>query len=165
VCSSDLGRPFVWQSELRGGHLIRAGHPIRSPDADGIEAVAVVGQFVSRDLARLAEAVTRSNDDYRQIRTQKRLIKRVYILVFALITLVVLFSVTWIGLYLARRITEPIQTLLQGTREISSGNLDYRVETEAEDELAILVDSFNRMTAELKGGKEMIERRNIELSA
>jgi two-component system nitrogen regulation sensor histidine kinase NtrY len=157
------GRPFVWQSELRGGHLIRAGHPIRAADGDGVEAVAVVGQFVSRDLARLAEAVTRSNDDYRQIRTQKRLIKRVYILVFALITLVVLFSVTWIGLYLARRITEPVQSLAVGTREIASGNLDYRVDVQAGDELGILVESFNAMTSDLRAGKVLIESRNREL--
>src|SRR5437899_385776 len=145
--------------------LLRFGHPGRaSPEGPG-HAVAIVGIYVPRDLARLAAYVSRSDQDYRQMRTQKVQIKRVYIMVFALITLVVLFSVTWIGLYLARRITEPIQTLLQGTREISSGNLDYRVETEAGDELGILVESFNRMTAELKAGKEMIERRNVELSA
>ena len=156
------GRPFVWLSELRGGHLLRAGHPI---DGRGgrATAVAIAGIFIPRDLARLAEAVTRSNEDYRQIRTQKRLIKRVYILVFALITLVVLFSVTWIGLYLARRITEPVQALAVGTRAISMGNLDYRVQVEAGDELGILVDSFNAMTADLKAGKELIERRNQEL--
>jgi len=159
------GRPFVWQSELRGGHLIRGGHPVALPEGGRAAAVAIVGTFVPRDLARLAESVTRSNEDYRQIRTQKVLIKRVYILVFALITLVVLFSVTWIGLYLARRITEPVQSLAVGTREISSGNLDYRVEVQAGDELGILVDSFNAMTADLKAGKEMIERRNRELQA
>ena len=157
------GRPFVWQSDLRGGHLIRAGHPVAGGAPGQAPAVAVVGQFVSRDLARLAEAVTRSNDDYRQVRTQKRTIKRVYILVFALITLVVLFSVTWIGLYLARRITEPVQSLAVGTREIASGNLDYRVEVQAGDELGILVDSFNAMTADLRAGKVLIESRNREL--
>jgi len=144
--------------------MIRCGHPVRD-GTGGISGVVTVGIYVPRDLARLATAVTRSNEDYRQIRVQKVLIKRVYVLVFALITLVVLFSVTWIGLYLARRITEPIQSLLQGTREISSGNLEYRVELQGGDELGILVDSFNRMTAELKGGKEIIEKRNQELSA
>jgi len=161
--SAFRGRPFVWQSELRGGHLIRGGHPIPGGKAGRAPAVVVVGVYVPRDLARLAESVTRSNEDYRQIRTQKVLIKRVYILVFALITLVVLFSVTWIGLYLARRITEPVQSLAVGTREIASGNLDYRVEVQAGDELGILVDSFNAMTADLKAGKDMIERRNREL--
>ncbi len=157
------GEPFAWTSEFRGGHLIRCGHPVRSGPDGPILAVVTVGTYVARDLARLARAVTQSNEDYRQIRTQKGLIKRVYVLVFALITLVVLFSVTWIGLYMARRITEPIQSLAEGTREISSGNLDYRVEVGGGDELGILVESFNRMTAELKTGKETIERRNLEL--
>jgi len=158
------GEPFQWTSEFRGGHLIRCGHPVRADPAAPVSAVVTVGSFVPRDLARLARAVTQSNEDYRQIRAQKGLIKRVYVLVFALITLVVLFSVTWIGLYLARRITEPIQSLALGTREISSGNLDYRVEVEAGDELGILVESFNRMTAEIKAGRETIEHRNLELS-
>ena len=158
------GEPFLWQSEFRRGHLIRAGSPVADSGGDGVAAVVTVGLFVPRSLTRLAESVTRANQDYRQIRTQKRLIKRVYVLVFALITLVVLFSVTWIGLYLARRVTDPIQSLAEGTREISSGNLDYRVEVEAGDELGILVESFNRMTADLKAGKEMIESRNLELS-
>jgi two-component system nitrogen regulation sensor histidine kinase NtrY len=159
------GEPFTWMSEYRGGMLIRCGHPVRADPESAPRAVAIVGIYMPRNLARLADFVSRSNQDYRQIRAQKGLIKRVYILVFALITLVVLFSVTWIGLYLARRITEPIQTLLHGTREISSGNLDYRVEVEAGDELGILVESFNRMTGDLRTGKETIERRNIELSA
>ncbi|HKQ98631.1 MAG TPA: ATP-binding protein, partial [Candidatus Polarisedimenticolia bacterium] len=155
------GQPFVWLSDLRGGHLVRAGHRIDGSPPPG--EVAIVGIFVPRDLARLAETVSRSNEDYRQIRTQKLLIKRVYILVFALITLVVLFSVTWIGLYLARRITEPVQALAVGTRAISMGNLDHRVEVQAGDELGILVDSFNAMTLELKTGKETIERSHREL--
>jgi two-component system nitrogen regulation sensor histidine kinase NtrY len=158
------GSPFEWMSEFRGGMLVRCGHPVRAGPDGAVAAVVTVGTYVPRSLTRLAQAVTRSNEDYRQIKAQKGLIKRVYVLVFALITLVVLFSVTWIGLYLARRITQPIQSLAEGTREISSGNLDYRVEVEAGDELGILVDSFNRMTAELKAGKELIERRNQELS-
>jgi two-component system nitrogen regulation sensor histidine kinase NtrY len=164
LAGAFAGRPFVWQSDFRGGHLIRAGHGLAAAAGGGrAPGVVVVGLYVSRDLARLAEAVTRSNDDYRQIRTQKRLIKQVYILVFALITLVVLFSVTWIGLYLARRITEPVQSLAVGTREIAAGNLDYRVDVRAGDELGILVDSFNAMTADLKSGKDLVERRNREL--
>ena len=155
------GRPFIWLSDLRGGHLVRAGHAVEGAPPPG--EVAIVGLFVPRDLARLAETVSRSNEDYRQIRSQKLLIKRVYILVFALITLVVLFSVTWIGLYLARRITEPVQALAVGTRAISMGDLDHRVEVQAGDELGILVDSFNAMTQELKTGKDLIERSHREL--
>ncbi|MFQ5877511.1 MAG: PAS domain-containing sensor histidine kinase [Acidobacteriota bacterium] len=158
------GEPFELTSEFRAGLLIQTGHPVRAGPGEPVSAVVTVGTYVPRNLAGLVRDVVRSNEEYRQIRAQKGLIKRLYILVFALITLLVLFSVTWVGLYLARRITEPIQSLAQGTRAISSGDLDYRVRVEAGDELGILVDSFNEMTAQLKAGKEMIERRNLELS-
>ncbi|PYQ10885.1 MAG: PAS domain-containing sensor histidine kinase, partial [Acidobacteria bacterium] len=90
-------------------------------------------------------------------------IKNVYIFAFAFITLLVLFSVTWIGLYLARGVTEPIGMLAQGTREVSSGNLDFRLQVRTRDELGILAESFNQMTAELKGSKETIELSNRDL--
>ncbi len=157
------GETFTLTSEFRSGILIRCGHPVRAGPEGEVKAVVTVGTYLRRDMARLVRDVSRSNEEYQQVRAQKGLIKRVYVSVFALITLLVLFSVTWIGLYLARRITEPIQSLAQGTREISSGNLDYRVEVEAGDELGILVDSFNQMTFDLKSGKEIIERRNLEL--
>lgn len=157
------GKTFTLTSEFRSGILIRCGHPVRAGPEGEVVAVVTVGTYLRRDMARLVRDVSRSNEEYKQVRAQKGLIKRVYVAVFALITLLVLFSVTWIGLYLARRITEPIQSLAQGTREISSGNLDYRVEVEAGDELGILVDSFNQMTADLKSGKDIIEKRNLEL--
>ncbi len=161
---ASRGAPFTWVSEFLGGQLIRAGHPMPGPGGEP-GSVITAGIFIQRDLMRMTAAVTRSNEDYRQIRAQKGLIKRVYVSVFALITLVVLFSVTWIGLYLARRITDPIQSLAQGTLAIMSGHLDYRVKVEAGDELGILVESFNRMTEELETGRAMIDRRNQELSA
>jgi two-component system nitrogen regulation sensor histidine kinase NtrY len=68
-----------------------------------------------------------------------------------------------VGLYLARRVTVPIQALAEGTRLIGLGQLDHRVEVDADDELGVLVDSFNRMTEELRRNKEVIERSHDEL--
>ena len=118
------GETFTLTSEFRSGILIRCGHPVRAGPEGEVKAVVTVGTYLRRDMARLVRDVSRSNEEYQQVRAQKGLIKRVYVSVFALITLLVLFSVTWIGLYLARRITEPIQSLAQGPREISTGNQD-----------------------------------------
>ena len=43
------------------------------------------------------------------------------ILLFLLMTLIVVFSFTWFGLYLARGITGPIEQLAEGTREVAAG--------------------------------------------
>ena len=51
------------------------------------------------------------------------------------------------------------------TGRISEGDLEYRVEVAAADELGVLVESFNRMTAELERSKQLLEESNRELLA
>src|SRR5262249_15531721 len=77
----------------------------------------------------------------------------------------IVFSATWFGLYLARGITEPIQMLARGTREVAAGNLKYKVEVRADDEIGILVDSFNRMTADLAASQAKLEETYRDLQA
>ncbi|HSL81731.1 MAG TPA: ATP-binding protein, partial [Thermoanaerobaculia bacterium] len=93
----------------------------------------------------------------------KDTLKGSHILLFLLGTLLILLASSWVGLYLARRITVPIQALAEGTERIGRGDLDHRVEVEADDELGVLVRSFNRMTGELKRNREVIERSNRDL--
>ena len=80
-----------------------------------------------------------------------------------LITLLLLFSTTWVALFLEKQVTVPVQALAQATREISQGNLEHRVTVRAQDELGILVDSFNRMTGQLRDARERLEESNTNL--
>lgn len=57
---------------------------------------------------------------------------------------------------LARSVTKPILSLVAGTKEVATGNLDYRVEVKGKDEIALLVDSFNSMTGQLKASREKL---------
>ncbi|MCZ6777736.1 MAG: ATP-binding protein [Acidobacteriota bacterium] len=159
------GEPFGWINSHSGSQLVRYGVPIASlKPGEPAQGVLVAGYRVSRDLMGLTSRISRASENYRQNKAQKSNIQRLYTFAFALVTLIILFSVTWIGLYLSKRITVPIQMLAHGTREISSGNLNYKVEVEAGDELGILVDSFNAMTEELRGNRETIDQRSRELN-
>src|SRR5208282_4336676 len=80
-----------------------------------------------------------------------------------LITLLLLFSTTWVALFLEKQVTVPVQALAEATREISLGNLEHRVTARAQDELGILVDSFNRMTGQLRDARERLEESNASL--
>src|SRR5205814_8376084 len=86
-----------------------------------------------------------------------------YILVFMRLTRIVVFSFTWFGLYLARGITDPIAELAEGTREVAAGNLRYKVKARADDEIGVLVDSFNRMTDDLSESKRRLEEAYLDL--
>ena len=55
-----------------------------------------------------------------------------------------------LGLFLSRAITRPLVHLLQGTRIIRSGNLDYRISIRGGDEVRGLADSFNAMVESLQ---------------
>src|SRR5439155_11023123 len=82
---------------------------------------------------------------------------------FLLITLAVLLASIWTGMTLARRITEPIAALADSTRRLRSGDFSSRVDVAANDELGVLVDSFNSMAAGLQQARDDTLRSNQEL--
>jgi two-component system, NtrC family, nitrogen regulation sensor histidine kinase NtrY len=93
---------------------------------------------------------------YAQQRQSLRAYKREILLALMLITLLLLFTTTWVALFLSKQVTLPIQGLAEATREIARGNFDHRIEVQAQDELGTLVRSFNRMTEQLGEGRRQI---------
>lgn len=55
-----------------------------------------------------------------------------------------------LGIFIARRITRPVEALTTAARKIGAGALDFQVEEKATGEVGELVGAFNRMTSELK---------------
>ena len=125
--------------------------------------IVIAGKLLDPVLAEQREKLVQDFQAYRQLVVQKDDLRASHMLLFGMVTLLILLASSWTGLYLARRVTVPIQALADGTRRISGGDLSYRVDVEADDELGVLVDSFNRMTEELESNKEQLERSNQEL--
>ncbi len=57
-----------------------------------------------------------------------------------------------VGLLLARRITAPLLTMVRASAAVAEGNLDVEVPVVGHDEITVLADGFNRMTARLREG-------------
>lgn len=83
-----------------------------------------------------------------------------YLLLF---TLMIIFGGTWFGYYLARSIVEPIEILVGGTRRISRGDLDFQIDLKVDDEIGMLLDSFNAMTKELQHSRRKLAESQDEL--
>jgi two-component system nitrogen regulation sensor histidine kinase NtrY len=81
----------------------------------------------------------------------------------SIVTLLIIFSSIWFGFYLSQGITVPIKELAEGTNRIASGDYDFFIDLESKDEIGVLVNSFNRMTMDLKTSKDQLEEANIEL--
>ncbi|MEE9568254.1 MAG: ATP-binding protein, partial [Candidatus Binatia bacterium] len=138
--------------------IIRGGVPLKNTDGQ-IFGVVIVDYFVPKSIAKRALQISRSYEEHKQLEILKGPIKNTYILTMFLITLVIVFSATWFGLYLAKGIIVPIQKLAEGTNEVAHGNWDYQIEASGEDEIGTLVNSFNQMTRDLKQINLELEQR------
>ena len=159
------GHEITTVHELDNGDMIQAVVPIRDPEGRTVAAAMVVGIHVPQRLEARLRGISQAFQEYKQLKLLKNPIKGIYILLFLLMTLIIVFSATWFGLYLARGITDPIQKLAEGTREVAAGNLKYKVEVRADDEIGILVDSFNRMTGDLAASQAKLEETYRDLQA
>ncbi|MBI2080311.1 MAG: PAS domain S-box protein, partial [candidate division NC10 bacterium] len=150
--------------KLDAGDVIRGVVPVvgRGPGGQIVGAVAV-SAYVASGLADKAADIAVGIKEYRQLRMLKAPIKGIYVMLFLMVTLVVLFAAIWTAVHLARGITAPIQQLAEATRAVAAGNLAYRVQVQADDEIGILVDSFNRMTGDLLRGKAELTGANLDL--
>ena len=77
----------------------------------------------------------------------------VYLLIVALLGNVLLAK------YITRRIMTPINTLADGVREITSGNLTHRIHYQGGDEFDAVCADFNEMAARLR---EMVEQKQAD---
>jgi two-component system nitrogen regulation sensor histidine kinase NtrY len=114
-------------------------------------------------LSRITEIQSYTRE-YTQEKQDLRTLKKQMLLILLLFTVLLLFSVMWVALFLAKQVTVPIQALAEGTREISAGNFDYQVPEQAQDELGVLVRSFNTMTTQLRDNRSQIDQftRNLQ---
>jgi two-component system nitrogen regulation sensor histidine kinase NtrY len=145
-----------------GAELIRAAAPIRS-SASGVRGVVIASGYVPGQFATRARRMTSAYESYQQLRVLKQPLASTYLSFFLMLTLMILVSATWMGLYVAKRITRPVQTLAVAAREIGAGHLDHRVEPETSDEFGSLMDAFNRMAADIAASRRRLEQSAVEL--
>ena len=122
-----------------------------------------VSYIIPKGFVDKLRSIANASEQYGRIKLLKNPIKSNYIITFSIVTLVIIFLATWFGLTLAKGITDPIQDLVLATNRITQGDLDSRIDIEADDEIGLLVKSFNQMTKDLKKSKNSLEEANINL--
>ena len=146
-----------------GGDLIRSAVPIRSAAGGPVRGVVIASEYLTSEFASRARRMTAAYEDYQQLQVLKQPLAGVYLSFFLMLTLMILIGSTWMGLYLAKRITRPIRLLATAAKEIGAGHLDHRVVPETQDEFGSLIDAFNSMAGELAASRRRLERSSVEL--
>jgi len=145
--------------------LIRGIVPIYSTYNDrDVVGVVVVNYYVPHSLVSKMQEISSSYQEFRRLKLLKSPITGGYLLTLFLIASVIVFLSFWIGIYLANSMTKPIQELVDGTRAVAEGDLDVRIDAEGDDEIGMLVRSFNRMAADLRAKQRALNSSNEELT-
>ncbi len=90
---------------------------------------------------------------------ESRTLKLNYLLILGFVTLFLMFGAMWFAMTTARFVVVPLRALAEATEAVAQGNLDYVVRVEAQDELAVLVDSFNAMAQQLRVNRTQLDER------
>lgn len=155
------GESFLKTDKFRKGELVRNGHSFEIGGNDKI--LVIIGRYAPEEMIRNLHNLSGLASKYAQLKVIKDPIKNTYALLLVFITILIIFSASWLGFFLAKGITVPIEKLVSATSEIASGNLNVVIDYEAKDEFNTLIAAFNRMASELREKQEKLERRTIEL--
>jgi PAS domain S-box-containing protein len=150
----------VWQAQGKNYLVAR----ISTIDGGQTTGYVAAGYRTSPDFLNRFTLIQTQTREYEIEKQNLRALKRQMLLILAFFTILLLFSVMWIALFLAKQVTVPIQALAEGTREVSAGNFDYQVPEQVQDELGVLVRSFNAMTTQLRDNRSQIDQftRNLQ---
>jgi PAS domain S-box-containing protein len=136
--------------------------PILNNAGDHLGSVAGIMRLPSK-LTGISEEIQSETQKYNDLSRTVKAEKRAHVLMLALLTLLILFIATWFALFFSKQVTVPIQALANATHEVAQGNLGFQVLARADDELGVLVHSFNQMTQQLLENRRAIELASVNL--
>jgi len=158
------GKEIIRVQPAGESDIIRGVVPVFSSwSRKDVVGVIVVNYYVHRSLVSKMDSIAKAFEDYKQLKFYKNPIKYLYVLLLSVVTLLIIFSATWFGFHLSKVIAVPISSLANATEQIAQGNLDFQIEPAADDEIGVLVDSFNKMTSDLRVSQEQVEQTTRHL--
>ena len=134
--------------------LLRVVVPVNSSDPNAPLRVLQVVEPVPRQLQEDAKKVQAGYRDYQEISYSRVALKRLYATTLTLTLLLALFSALGLAVVLSEQFSQPLGLLAEGTRAVAQGDFSRRHPVQSKDELGVLTESFNTMTAQLAEAKQ-----------
>ncbi len=145
------------------GELIQAITPVQLKTSSQQSCFLVTTVLIPSAKLETMQSVSDGITGYQNLIMLKAPIKLSLIIMLLIITLLTLFGAIWFGFYIARSLTGPINKLAEATRRVADGDLDFILEKEADDEMGLLVDSFNSMTSDILASNRQLTKAHWAL--
>jgi two-component system nitrogen regulation sensor histidine kinase NtrY len=146
------------------GEIVRSIVPVSFDEKqNSLPYILVTTVFIPQEQLQRMTVISKGIEGYRQLMLLKNPLKTSLLVMLLIVTLLIIFSAVWFGFYIAQGLTGPIGKLATATRRVAEGELDFELEKESDDEMGLLVDSFNQMTSDLLTSKKQLESVNVAL--
>ncbi len=157
------GKAFADLDPLpHGGLQLRVLVPVRPRDGRAGVRVLQVLQHIPYRYSRLGASVQEAFSQYEKLTYLRGPLKFGMLLTLTLVALLTLLIATWAALFSARWLATPLRDLAEGTRAVAQGNYSKRLPVTTNDELGVLVSSFNDMTRRIRDARNQIRRSQRE---
>ena len=127
------------------------------------ETFLYVGRFVDAKVLAHMQRTSAAAAEYERLEGRRSGLELAFSLVFAVISMLLLLVVVWVGLSMATNLAAPIVRLMDATERVRSGDYSTIVTEGAEDEMGQLSRAFNRMTSQLDQQRRDLIEANREL--
>ncbi len=158
--SPQAGSRSGVQSDRAGGTLVSRAWE-RLPDGSFV----VVADVLPESLVKLQERLATAGAAYEQLKLGRPTVTATTVLGFGALALIVVFAAAWLGLFLSRTFTEPLLALVATTNRVAAGETLEEVPRAGEDEVGLLVASFNAMVRRVRGQEEELRATVRRLDA
>jgi len=146
----------------RQGFRVRVVVPLYSRDVAAPMRFLQVIQVLPTRYSKLAESVQNAYAEYEKLVYLRGPLKFSFLLTLSLVALLTVLLAVWAGLFFARRLVAPIRDLAEGTRAVAAGDYRTRIPVMSRDEIGLLVESFNDMTARVQRAQTQIRQSQQE---
>ena len=85
----------------------------------GKDGLILVALPLPPEFSKTVKEIEASQQRYFQLSQERRLVRRTYVGLLLLLTMMVLFVTTWLALFLSKLVTRPLAALAEATQEIS----------------------------------------------
>ncbi len=120
---------------------------------------------MSARMAELSSNVQTAYVKYRELSYLRQQLKLSLAIVLTLVLLFGVFGAVWASFYLARRLAAPIRDLADGTQAVALGNYHLKLPVSGQDEMSVLVSSFNDMTDRIAQARDTAKRSQQQSEA
>jgi nitrogen fixation/metabolism regulation signal transduction histidine kinase len=147
------------------GLYMRVLAPIEAQGLTGETRILQLMQPVPKALSNTAEAVQDVYRDYQELSYSRNSLKEVFALTLTMVLMLAMLSALAIAFLVSRRLSQPLSVLADGTRAIASGDYSKVLPEYGNDELGVLVKSFNSMTRQLDDATKASEQSRLRVEA